>query len=110
MSSPRSLPVQLHHHALESIFGFLSFDGLYSAMLVDRDWLAAVSSMRGLAEGGKELRSMDHLAAALTSRLARHVSALDVSTSFQTFTRAVAADVRSHADAAVADLRTGGCR
>ncbi len=67
---------KLHRHALESIFDFLSFDELRSAMFVSRRWIDAVYSMRGL-EKGKHLDSQQQVASALPSRLSRHVSSVD---------------------------------
>ncbi len=69
---------KLHRHALESIFGFLSFDELRSAMFISRRWIEAVYSMRGI-KAGKWLvvNSAEQLAPVLQSRLARHVSSFD---------------------------------
>ncbi len=72
-SSPPPVHLPLHRHALESIFAFLSFTELRSAVLVSNRWLAAVSSMRGL-EKGKHLTSI--AAGIPTSTLARHVNQL----------------------------------
>ncbi len=66
---------KLHRHALESIFAFLSFGELRSAMFVSKDWLAAVGSMRGLVKG-RTLRSQEQISDALASRLARHVTSI----------------------------------
>ncbi len=70
----------LHRHALESIFAFLSFDELRLAMFVSRDWLSAVSSMRGLEESKSAkpslLGNLPALPQILSSRLARHVGQL----------------------------------
>ncbi len=71
---------KLHRHALESIFGLLSFDELRLAMFVSLDWLSAVSSMRGL-EKGKSVKpdvygDLPTLPQMLSSRLARHVGQL----------------------------------
>ncbi len=64
----------LHRHALESIFGSLSFDELRTALLVSRRWQAAVYTMRGLEKGGAvRLQGFYPIP---SSPLARHISAL----------------------------------
>ena len=45
---PASAPI-LHRHALESVFTFLILRDLAAALVVSRDWLGAVGSMRRLA-------------------------------------------------------------
>ncbi len=65
----------LHQHALESIFGCLSFDELRFAVLVSSRWQAAVGSMRGIANG-RNLEREEEVDAALPSRLARHISSI----------------------------------
>ncbi len=68
---------KLHRHALESIFGFLSFDELRSSMFVSRRWIEAVYSMRGLEDGRQlDLRTFDEFSVVLPSRLARHVTSI----------------------------------
>ncbi len=68
--------LRLHQHALESIFGSLSFQELRCALLVSHRWLAAVCSMRSLAHGKKFLRGLNFSAATPASALARHVGVL----------------------------------
>ncbi len=85
---------RLHRHALESIFGFLSFDELRSAMFVSQNWLAAVGSMRGL-ECGKKLVRAELVAAALKSRLARHVTCIGDRYHSLPFTRAQVQQIAS---------------
>ncbi len=74
--------LRLHQHALESIFGLLSFDELRTALLVSHRWLSAVYSMRGLSEG-KRLRCLPACLSASSvpssPRLLRHVTSLDPS-------------------------------
>ncbi len=72
--------LMLHRHALESIFGLLSFDELRVALLVSRRWFDAVCSMRGLNAGQRLfVHSAERLTAVLRSPLARHVSVMSCS-------------------------------
>ncbi len=76
IASPPPQPhLKLHQHALESIFGHLSFDELRSAVLVSPRWLEAVYAMRGI-EGGKQLLvdSAEEITSVMQSRIARHVT------------------------------------
>ena len=66
---------RLHQHALQSIFAQLTFRELAAALRVSRDWQSAVLSMRALGSG-KILHPAENMAAALSSRMARHVSAV----------------------------------
>jgi len=75
--NPPRAHAKLHRHALESIFAFLSFDELRSVMLVKKEWMIAVSTMRGLVKG--KLLQGDRsnvllLPATAPSRLTRHVT------------------------------------
>ncbi len=67
--------LRLHRHALESIFGLLSFDELCLVIFVSHRWLAAVYSMHGLVKG-RTLRLQEQISDALPSRLARHVTSI----------------------------------
>jgi hypothetical protein len=68
---------KLHPHALESIFGHLSFADLRNVTRVSRPWQHAVTTMRPIADG-PTVSSTARLDAALQSFLSRHVSIIDV--------------------------------
>jgi len=68
--------VRLHHHALESVFSFVTLRELAQLLSVCRDFNGAVRSMAPI---GKELSfgmSADAFSAVLHSPLARHVTAI----------------------------------
>jgi hypothetical protein len=79
-----SLPLpphtHLYAHVLGCIFGFLTFVELHAVMRTSRTWLAVVCAMPPLATG-KRVYDSKHMPRIISSRLVRHVIALELGSS-----------------------------